>query len=84
MRICKWPDVCKSSNCQAQQQGVRGSYAFDYSCADSCDVALDDLVPMSADDEGATGVDRGEQGVAVFEATLEVLEGLMQLVQEPF
>lgn len=40
-------------------RGVPGSYAFDYPCPDPRDVALDDLVPMSADDEGATGVDRG-------------------------
>lgn len=65
-------------------RGVPGSYAFDYPCPDPRDVALDDLVPMSADDEGATGVDGGQKCIAVFEPTLEVLEGLMQLVQEPF
>ena len=47
-------------------------------------MALDDLIPWSADDEGATGVDRCKKSVAVFEAALEALEGLMQLVQEPF
>lgn len=47
-------------------------------------MALDDLIPGSADDEGATGIDRSKKSVAVFEAALEVLEGLMQLIQEPF
>lgn len=60
------------------------AYALDYSCPDARDVPLDDLVPVRADDEGATWVDRGEEGVAVLQAVLEVLEGLVELVEEPF
>lgn len=47
-------------------------------------MALDDLIPGSANDEGATGIDRSKKRVAIFQAALEVLEGLVQLVQEPF
>jgi hypothetical protein len=38
---------------------------------------------MGADDEGAARVDGGEEGVAVLQAVLEVLEGLLELVEEP-
>lgn len=39
---------------------------------------------MGADNKGAARVDGREEGVAVFEAVLEVLEGLVEFVEEPF
>lgn len=61
-----------------------GTYALDYPRPLARDMALDDLIARRAHDEGATGFDGREKGIAFLEAGLERLQGLMKLVQEPF
>lgn len=45
---------------------------------------LDNLVARRAHGEGTAGFDGGEERVTVLKARLEVLEGLVELVEEPF
>lgn len=47
-------------------------------------MSLDDLVPGRTDDEGTARVDGSEEGIAVLQAGLEALQGLMEFVEEPF
>lgn len=61
----------------SNETGGSSSYAFDYPCPDSRDMALDVLIPMSANNKDAPGVDWGKKGIAVFESAFEVLESLM-------
>jgi len=75
---------------RVEGQGLRGEGAqaqvdgaLYYARADAGYGALDYLVARRAEDEGAARVDGGEEGVAVFEAVLEVYEGFAQLGEEP-
>ena len=70
---------------RAQEGGGRKfvAYALDYSCPNPGDVPFDDLIPMAADDKGATRIHGGEEGVTVLKTVLEVLEGFVEFVEKP-
>lgn len=56
---------------------------LDYPCANSCDVAFDDLVSWCAEHQGTAGVYRRKQRIAVFETMFEVGEGFAEFLDEP-
>jgi hypothetical protein len=66
----------------AEREGTE-SYPLDYPRTDSGYGALDSLVSWCAEHKGTARVDWGEERIAVFEAVLEVDEGLVELLEEP-
>lgn len=64
--------------------GTEGrTHPLDYACSYARDMSLNDLVPRCAEHQGAPLVDWRKQRIAVFEAVLQVGEGLVKLVDEP-
>lgn len=61
----------------------RATNPFDDSRPYSGDVALDYLIPGRAEHQRAPRLYRRQQRIAVFEAMLDVGEGLAELVDEP-
>jgi hypothetical protein len=71
------------SSGKGKRPGTGSTHPLDYPCPYACNVPLYYLVPRRAEHQSASRVYRGEQGIAVFQAVLEVGDGFAKLFDEP-